>query len=578
MVDLLVGGAKRTFGGLSMNGCCHMLDEYVDAEDDFLSWHLFGDPSLRVRTDTPESLLVLHAPSTAPGNMTFDVIVDGVEGALCALSHDGVSYGAAFTDAGGTAVINIDGVLPAGEDVLVMVTSFNAVPYLGSVQVEEVIIDVAPSFFSVSVESGGTATDTLTVSNVGEPLSILSYSIEIADAGMSRHSDDSGITVSPTECEPGTTLDLVFALTNEGTDGEWVNGATLDFPDGVVVNSSTDFVVSDRALAWRGASGSGARLTWEGNWWNVVYPGSTAVATLNVTIDAGFEGDVEIVFGLQGDGYGDPPHSLSGTLEIDSGVEPPLTFTLLAPNGNEAWGAGEARGITWDSSGAPVLVDIFYSVDGGGDWTTVVEGTDNDGEYTWMVDAPISDNCLVKVNVTGDPSVGDISDASFSIYQPIEWLSVTPASGAVAAGAMESIEVQFDAAGMADGDYYADIVITNSGGEPVVIPATLHVATTGTDDRIPQKPVVYGNYPNPFRPSTRIAFSIPTTMRVTLQVYSVDGRLVRTLTDAVYDGPDRHAVPWNGKDAAGERVSDGVYFYRLVADGTELTGKMALLH
>ncbi|MCK4512017.1 hypothetical protein KAW64_09770, partial [bacterium] len=468
MVDLLIAGAKRTFGGLSINGICHMLDEYgVAGENETLSWHIFGDPSLQVRTDTPEPLSVLHASSVEPGDMTFDVLVDGVEGALCALSHDGVSYGAAFTDAGGTATINIDGALPANEDVLVTVTSFNAVPYLGSVQVGEAyaaIIDVAPSVLSVSVEGGGTATETLTIGNVGEPLSVLNYAIEITDAGMTRNPDDSWITVDPAECEPGTTLDLVFTLANESTDGEWVNGARLDFPDGVVVNSSTDFVVSDRALERSGASGDGARLTWEGNWWNVVYPGETAVATINVTVDAEFDENVEIVFGIQGDGYGDPPHSLSGTLVIDCGAVD--HFTLLTPNGNEAWGVGEARDITWDPSGFPLLVDILCSVDGGGNWTTVADSTADDGEHTWVVDAPVSDDCLVKVRMTVNPSVDDVSDASFSIYQPVEWLSVTPASGAVVAGATAAVEVLFDTAGMAEGDYYADLVITNSGGEP----------------------------------------------------------------------------------------------------------------
>jgi hypothetical protein len=578
MVDLLVAGAKRTFGGLSMNGCCHMLDEYgVLGEDDFLSWHIFGDPSLRVRTDTPEPLSVSHAASATPGDLGFEVTVEGVESALCALSHEGVAYGAAFTDAGGTAVIDIEGVLPGNEDVVVTVTSFNAVPYFGSVEVGEAydaVIDAAPSSLSVSMEPDGTATDTLTIGNAGEALSVLHYSIEIADSGMTRSSDGSGITVDPATCEPGTTLDLVFTLANESTDGGWLNGASLDFPDGVVVNSATDFLVSDRALAWRDTSGNGARLTWEGNWWNVVYPGETAVATVNVTVDAGFTGNVGIVFGLQGDGYGEPPHSLSGTLMIDCAVEP--LFTLLTPNGNEVWGVGEARDITWDPSGFPLLVDILCSVDGGGSWTTVVAGTDDDGEHAWVVDAPVSDDCLVKVRMTVNPSVDDVSDASFSIYQPVEWLSVTPAGGDVVAGATVSVEVEYDTAGMLHGDYYADIVITSNGGDDVVIQVTLRVASAGADDRVPQKAVVYGNYPNPFHPSTRIAFSIPKATRIRLLVYTVDGRLVRTLVDGTY-GPGRHAIPWDGKGASGEELPDGVYFYRLVAGATELTGKMVLV-
>ncbi len=578
MVDLLVTGVKRTFGGLSMNGCCHMLDEYGEfAENEFLSWHIFGDPSLRVRTDTPAALSVSHAASATPGDLSLEVTVEGVEGALCALSHGGVSYGAAFTDAGGTAVIDIEGVLPVNEDVAVTVTSFNATPYFGSVHVGEgydAIIDAVPLFLSVSMEPDGTATDTLTIGNTGEPLSVLHYSIEIADSGMTRSFDGSGITVAPATCEPGATLDLVFTLANESTDGEWVNGASLDFPDGVVVNSCTDFLVSDRALAWGGASGNGAYVTWEGDWWNVVYPGETAVATLNVTVDAGFTGNVGIVFGLQGDGYGEPPHSLSGTLVIDCAIDPLLT--LLTPNGNEVWGVGEARDITWDPSGVPLLVDILCSVDGGASWTTVVAATEDDGEHTWVVDAPVSDDCLVKVSLTVDPNVDDVSDASFSIYQPIEWLSVIPAGGDVVAGATASVEVQYDTADMPYGDYYADIVITSNGGEPVVIPVTLRVASTGADDRIPQKAVVYGNYPNPFYPSTRIAFSIPEATRIRLLVYNVGGRLVRTLVDNVY-GPGRHAIPWDGKGASGEELPDGVYFYRLVAGATELTGKMVIL-
>ena len=578
MVDLLVAGAKRTFGGLSMNGCCHMLDEYgFAAEDDFLSWHIFGDPSLSVRTDTPESLSVSHNATTSPGIATFEVTAEGVEGALCALSHEGVAYGAAFTDAGGTAVIDIEGVLPANEDVVVTVTSFNATTYFGIVQVGEAydaIVDAAPSFFSVSMEPDGTATDTLTIGNAGEPLSVLHYDIQIADSGMTRSSDGSGITVDPATCEPGATLDLLFTLANESTDDEWVKGASLDFPDGVVVNSCTDFQISDRALAWEDTSGNGAYVTWEGDWWNVVYPGETAVATLNVTVDAGFTGNVGIVFGLQGDGYGEPPHSLSGTLVIDCAFDPLLT--LLTPNGNEVWGVGEAHDITWDPSGVPLLVDILHSVDGDASWTTVVAATEDDGEHTWVVDAPVSDNCLVKVRLAVDPNMDDVSDASFSIYQPVEWLSAIPTGGDVAAGATASVEVQYDTAGMSHGDYYADIVITSNGGDDVVIPVTLRVASTGADDRVPQKVVVYGNYPNPFHPSTRIAFSIPKAARVRLLVYTVGGRLVRTVADDTYD-PGRHAIPWDGKGASGEGLPGGVYFYRLVAGTTELTGKMVLL-
>ena len=129
---------------------------------------------------------------------------------------------------------------------------------------------------------------------------------------------------------------------------------------------------------------------------------------------------------------------------------------------------------------------------------------------------------------------------------------------------------------MADGDYYADIVVTSNGGDPVVVPVTLSVASAGVDDRIPQKAVVYGNYPNPFWPSTGIAFSIPSPAVVRLSVYTASGRLVRTLADEMF-GSGRHVVPWDGSGASGERLPSGIYFYKLSTDGADLGGKMVLL-
>jgi hypothetical protein len=579
MVDLLVAEEKRTFGGLCMNGSSHMLDEYgLAGQDDFLTWNLFGDPSLMVRTDTPGVLAVSHASTAEPSDMTFTVVVDGVEGALCSLFRDGVSYGAAFTDAGGTAVIDIETVLPALQEVTVTVTSFNAMPYFGSVTVSEAytpLVDVTPSFVSASLAAGATSSDTLTIGNAGEPQSILQYVIEVTDAGMARQLDESGMAAEPDVCEPGATLDLVFTMSNDSGDGEWFRGASLAFPAGVVVNSCTGFVVSDRELAWDGAAGDGARVTWAGDWWNVVYPGEEAVATVNVTIDSEFSGNVDIIYGLEGDGYGEPPHSLSGTLVIDCAVEP--LVTILTPNGNEAWGIGEPHAITWEATGVPsLLLDIFYSLDGGRTWDTLVAGIEDDGEYTWIVDAAVSDDCLVRVALSAAPDVDDVSDASFSIFQPIDWLVVTPSSGAVTAGDTDAIEVTFDTTGMPDGDYFADIVITSNGGDPVVVPVTLHVGSAGVDDRVPGKAVVYGNFPNPFWPSTGIAFSVPGTTEVKLSIYTVSGRLVGEIENRLF-GAGRHVIPWDGTGPDGDVMPEGVYFYKLETDSEVLTGKMLLL-
>jgi hypothetical protein len=84
------------------------------------------------------------------------------------------------------------------------------------------------------------------------------------------------------------------------------------------------------------------------------------------------------------------------------------------------------------------------------------------------------------------------------------------------------------------------------------------------------------NQPNPFSPSTRIDFAIPTKGNVDLAVYDVAGRLVRLLASGGREA-GRYSVQWDGKDSGGARVSAGVYFYRLTSQGESMTRKMTVL-
>jgi hypothetical protein len=84
------------------------------------------------------------------------------------------------------------------------------------------------------------------------------------------------------------------------------------------------------------------------------------------------------------------------------------------------------------------------------------------------------------------------------------------------------------------------------------------------------------NHPNPFNPATTIGYLVPPGAgRVTLRVYDVAGRAVRTLVNAEQEsGPQ--SVSWNGRDDRGAAVSSGVYFYRLSANGVDLSRRMVL--
>jgi len=86
--------------------------------------------------------------------------------------------------------------------------------------------------------------------------------------------------------------------------------------------------------------------------------------------------------------------------------------------------------------------------------------------------------------------------------------------------------------------------------------------------------------PNPFNPATEIAYSLepapPGEARATLRVFSVDGRLVRTLVDRVQD-PGPHSATWYGRDDGGQPVASGIYFAELEYGGDREVRKLTLL-
>ncbi len=83
-------------------------------------------------------------------------------------------------------------------------------------------------------------------------------------------------------------------------------------------------------------------------------------------------------------------------------------------------------------------------------------------------------------------------------------------------------------------------------------------------------------YPNPFNPVTRIAFDVPHNAIVKLTIYDVLGQVVNYLVDE-YKQAGHYEVTWNGRNLYGETVSSGKYFYRLVADGEQISRSAILL-
>ena len=103
-------------------------------------------------------------------------------------------------------------------------------------------------------------------------------------------------------------------------------------------------------------------------------------------------------------------------------------------------------------------------------------------------------------------------------------------------------------------------------------------APTGFDEAPEFVNRLEANYPNPFNPTTTIQYEIKNQGHVSLKIYNAAGQLVRTLVNEVQTPQiGGFEVTWDGRSNAGQQVSSGVYFYRLVAKDFTQTKKMVLL-
>jgi len=96
----------------------------------------------------------------------------------------------------------------------------------------------------------------------------------------------------------------------------------------------------------------------------------------------------------------------------------------------------------------------------------------------------------------------------------------------------------------------------------------------------PNTTALLPNYPNPFNPETWIPYQLSEPSDVSIQIYSTDGTLIRTLTigqqsAGVYLQRNR-AMYWDGKNEIGEFVASGIYFYTLTAGRYTATRKMII--
>lgn len=302
--------------------------------------------------------------------------------------------------------------------------------------------------------------------------------------------------------------------------------------------------------------------------------------------------------------------SLGGTIEgtVSSASKAPLEDISL-------WGYNVLDKFEWINFGY-TDVDGNYSITGlrSGDWKVFCMG-DETYAFEWYNNKSSWNTAdVITIAAPGTVSNKDFSLAvggSISGYvydaggSPLSGCSVAAYETSFVWGGMAVKEDEtagdgsYMITGLATGVYYveastdcseqwwdhessilnADIVSVTQPGNTSGINFNMPSAVEDEAEQtasIPESFELKQNHPNPFNPGTEIQYSLRRPGYVTLEVYNLLGQKIKTLVDE-YQAAGSHDIPWDGRNEAGNTVSSGVYFYKLLVNGSSQVKRMVLL-
>jgi hypothetical protein len=188
----------------------------------------------------------------------------------------------------------------------------------------------------------------------------------------------------------------------------------------------------------------------------------------------------------------------------------------------------------------------------------------NGAGQVWQIPFASADN-TISLNIQNSSSV-EAKNVSVTFDHLPTWLSFKSATALlkdVSANNSGDAEFTFsvDKKAPVGKDTTLVATISTSDGQAWTKDITVEVAA-------PKDYKLYDNFPNPFNPSTKIAFELPKASHVKVMVYDIVGREVAQIADAEYPA-GYTKLTWNGMNKNGNLVSSGVYFYQLVVSGVE---------
>ena len=186
-----------------------------------------------------------------------------------------------------------------------------------------------------------------------------------------------------------------------------------------------------------------------------------------------------------------------------------------------------------------------------------------------VLEAVMEGTYVAKYDVNNDKNL-DILD-----YVLVDVEADGGAAGAPALLGMKMSAVQIDRL-----QEQIDLLIATGDRSPAAMRTLIYLQQLIVMAR-PEKTQLLANYPNPFNPETWIPYELATDTTVKITIYNTQGVVIRTLelghqSAGYYTGRDRAAY-WDGRNALGEQVASGIYFYQFETDEMSSMRKMVIL-
>jgi hypothetical protein len=591
LTETYSGNIKRTFGGICLNGCLKMNDDYGAAGDEMTdTWTMFGDPSLMVRTLNPMTMTVTH-PSTATLGATQFTVNCSVNDAFVTLYQNGTILGS------GTVVNNSVTIsfapLSTVDTMFVTATAYNYIPYLGHalvvpasgpyvVTASHLLTDPAGNndnigdysenvLFDVSLNNVGAST----ANGVSAVLSTTDPYVTITDANENFGNIAVNATQAQTTAYAATIASNVpdmhvatFTLTiSDASSNTWTSTftETLHAPSLTAGNVTVD----DAAANGNGVMDPSETLNIiipTGNNGHSTTPSCTGVLTTtnplltinNNNLPLGtivVNGTVNAVFSV----------TVSGAATIGTTVD--LTYTATAGAYSVSTTYYERISVAMEDYETNDFTQFPWVTSGSLPWFTT---TDNAYDDTYCSKSgAVTSNQMSVMSIT----LNVLNNDSISFYRAVsseqnydflnfyidnqlqgQWSGEqnwTRIAYAVTQG-VHTFKWEYKK------DYVVDDGSDCAWVDNVIFPP--HNNATSIIENSSAASVSV--FPNPVNDMATVNFSIDTESDVTLYVTDAQGRMVMMLQQTTAMNSGTHRVEWN---AAG--LASGIYFLNLNIDG-----------